>query len=312
MSSRCFVVVMVPVSIVATVLLATVPVMGQAYLTESSCMDSTPAVFHPCALEAAKTFTPPRTPDGQPDLGGFWRTRIAGGSHEDVEEHPRTPDDSGGPTMVVDTPDGKVPIQPWADVRRRENVRRYLQQEAGCMLSGVPATMYMTSLYQFLVTPDYVVIQSEEHHAYRIIPLHERPPVGKDMRLWQGDSRGHWDGNTLVIETTNQAARGWLDQRGRFLTDEARIVERLTLIDANTIHYAATVDDENVYTRPWTLVSVFRRNAEEWVDFWEEACHENNKELMEIFLTDFEVYPGITAREARQLREAWEEQEAQR
>ena len=214
--------------------------------------------------------------------------------------------------MVVDTPDGKVPIQPWADVRRRENVQRYLHQEAACLLSGVPATMYMTSLYQFLQTPDYFVIQSEEHHAYRIIPLRDRPPVGEDMRLWQGDSRGHWEGNTLVIETTNQAARGWLDQRGRFLTDEARVVERITLVDANTIHYAATIDDENVYTRPWTLVSVFRRNAEEWVDFWEEACHENNEELMEIFLSNFDFYPGISAREARQLRGAFEEQEAQR
>ncbi len=312
MSSRFLALVVVPVAIVAAVSLAPVSVIGQSYLTESSCMDSAPAVFHPCALEAAKTFTPPRTGDGRPDLGGFWRTRIAGGSHEDVEEHPRTPDDSGGPSMVVDTPDGKVPIQPWADVRRRENVQRYLHQEAACLLSGVPATMYMTSLYQFLQTPDYFVIQSEEHHAYRIIPLRDRPPVGEDMRLWQGDSRGHWEGNTLVIETTNQAARGWLDQRGRFLTDEARVVERITLVDANTIHYAATIDDENVYTRPWTLVSVFRRNAEEWVDFWEEACHENNEELMEIFLSNFDVYPGISAREARQLRGAFEEQEAQR
>jgi hypothetical protein len=303
MSSRFFALVVASVAIVATV-----PVTGQSYITESTCMDNAPAVFHPCAQEAAKTFMPPRTADGQPDLGGFWRTRIDGGWHEDVEAHPRTPDDSGGPTMVVDTPDGKVPMQPWADVRRRENAQRYLQQEAGCMLSGVPAGMYMTSLYQILQTRDYLVIQSEEHHAYRIIPLGERPPVGEDMRLWQGDSRGHWEGNTLVIETTNQTARGFLDQRGRFLTDEARVVERVTLVDANTIHYAALIEDENVFTRPWTLVTVFRRNAEAWVDFWEEACHENNKELMEIFLTNYEVYPGISGRQARQLRETWEAQ----
>jgi len=284
-----------------------VPAAGQAYLTESSCPDNHTMVFHRCAVEAAQTFTPPRTPDGRPDFGGFWRTRIGVAPFEDLEEHPRTPDDGGGPSAIVDPPGGRVPMQPWADARRKENAAKYLHHEAGCFLSGVPATMYMTSLYQFMQGPDRLVIQTEEHHAYRVIPLGTRPRLGANIRLWQGDPHGRWEGNTLVIETTNLNGMPWLDQRGRFVTEEARVVERLTLVDVNTLHYQATVQDANVYTRPFTIATAFRRNTERRAEFWEEACFENNEELMQTFRRGgLGIYSGIGAAEARELRRAWE------
>ena len=144
-------------------------------------------------------------------------------------------------------------------------------------------------------------------HEYRIIPLNQSPPVGESIRLWNGDSRGRWEGNTLVIETTNLNGKTWLDQRGRFYTEEARVVERLTLIDPDTIHHQATLDDPNVYTRPFTIASPYRRNTEEGFEMEAEVevCYENNETLLEIYRTiGFELYPGISAEEAREAMEA--------
>jgi hypothetical protein len=169
--------------------------------------------------------------------------------------------------------------------------------------------MYMTGLFQFTQTRDHLLIQSEESHATRIIPLTPRPHIGRDIKLWQGDSRGRWEGNTLVIDTTNQRAQVFLDQRGRFYTDEARVTERLTMLDAATIHYQATIDDPNVYTRPFTIAVAFRRNAAPNVELWEEACYEDNTESMEHFRKiGYQVYPGITGADARALRQAFEKQ----
>ena len=115
---------------------------------------------------------------------------------------------------------------------------------------------------------------------------------------------GRWEGDTLVVETRNQNAKYMLDQRGRFITDEARIVERFTLIEDDTIHYRATFDDPNVYTRPFTIAFAFRRNVPE---IWEEACFETNEDPMRLYRANgYRVYPGITGEQAREMKAAWE------
>jgi hypothetical protein len=279
-----------------------VPVSGQGQqvVTKSVCPDDTPAKFHPCALAAAKAFNPPRTPDGRPDMSGYWRRRAQ--AFEDLEEHPRNPDDGGGPSVVVDPADGKVPMQAWADARRRENAAKFLHHNAACVLSGAAGTMYMANIYQFLQNRDHFMLIGEglSAHPFRIVPTDGRPHTGKDLLMWLGDPRGHWEGTTLVIETLHQNGKNYLDQRGRFYTEEARLVERMTMIDANTIHWSATIEDANVYTRPFTIAFPFRRNAVPNTEVWEEACFEDNTEQMQLFRNNgFKVYPGITAREAR-------------
>jgi hypothetical protein len=268
------------------------------------CSDDAPAVFHVCALAAAKTFTPPKTPDGTPDVAGMWRRRST--SHEDLEAHPKTLDDTGGPSVVVDPADGKVPMQPWADAQRKVNATKYVHNNAACFLSGVPSMMYVTSLFQFMQTPDHLVIQTEETHAYRIIPLKQGVHAAPNIQLWLGDSRGRWDGNTLVIDTTHQNGKAFLDQRGRFFTEEARVVERLALVDADTIHYQATIEDANVYTRPWTIAIAFRRdNTQSRLELLEEACHEDNLSLGHLLGAGLALYPGISAKQARERKAAW-------
>lgn len=308
MTNRFFAAAIATAAMATALALATVPAAAQVPQPPSACPDDDPAVFHPCAMTKAKTFNPARTPDDKPDFGGLWRRRIA--AHEDVEAHPKTLDDAGGPSVVVEPPDGKVPMQPWADAWRKGHPEKYIHHNAACFLSGAPATMYITGLYQFLQTRDYFVVLTEEAHAYRSIPLDGRPHIGKDIALWQGDARGRWDGNTLVIETTNQNAIPWLDQRARFYTEEARVTERLTLVDANTMHYEATIDDPIVYTRPWKIAIPFRRNTQEDIELWEEDCYEGDEPIMKHFRNiGLVINRGLTAREARELKAAWEARE---
>ena len=144
-------------------------------------------------------------------------------------------------------------------------------------------------------------------NAWRIIPLTPRPALDSRVQLWRGDSRGRWDGNTLVIETKNQHGKWFLDQRGRFLTDEATVTERITMVDANTLHYQATVDDPNVYTRPFTIAAAMRRNTQPNTEIWEEACFESNEHHMTSFgKVGYAIYPGITAAEAREMKKAFD------
>ena len=172
--------------------------------------------------------------------------------------------------------------------------------------------MYMTGTLQFMQSGDYFLVQGEEAHAFRMIAIDGRPHIGEDIKLWNGDSVGHWDGNTLVIDTTNQNARAWLDQRGRFFTDEAHVEEQFTLIDADTIHYQATIEDPNVYTRPFTFAIAYRRSTNTDYELLEEACYENNELARQMFINvGYEVYPGITGDEARRLKAAWDVEEAE-
>ena len=307
MSNQLLAVITRLATVVVASLLLLRPAVAQRWVAESACPDNAPAVFHSCAMELARSFDPPRTLDGRPDLGGMWRLPFgdAEGAYEDLEEHPGGLDDLGGPTAIVDPPDGKIPMQAWAVARREENPVTYIHHNAACFLSGVPNTMYHGEEHQFLQTNELLVVLSGNAHGYRIIPLDGRPPVGENIRLWDGASGGRWEGNTLVIETTNLNGKSWLDQGGTFYTEDMRVVERLTLIEPDTIHYEATIDDPNVYTRPFTVAFPYRRNAVAGYEIPESACYENNEALLEIYRTiGFEIYPGVTVEEAREASEA--------
>jgi hypothetical protein len=251
------------------------------------------ALFHPCAVARAATFTPPRTPDGRPDLQGFWRGPAYG--TENIEEHPATLDDNGGKSLIVDPPDGKIPYQSWAAAQPSELRARFVDPNVPCFPSAVPRSLYVPTHIEIRQSPAYVVVLFERAHAYRIIPLEtldQRPHVGKDIHLWQGDSRGSWDGNTLVVDVTNQNARQWFDQAANFYTDQVHILERFTLIDPDTIHYQATIEDPAVYTRPWTMAFPLRRNREPGFELIEEACHEGERNTQPLINLGFQIYPG--------------------
>ena len=259
--------------------------------------------FHECALEKAGTFDPPRTTGGKPNLQGYWIHRLAMPfSVEPVTEaEPLTRDPvmpwAIDPGVIVDPPDRRIPYQPWAAEvgRKGQNFEQYIDPRTACATGGVPRAAIQAPS-QLLQREDYVVWLFEDHHAHRIIAMDGRPPMGDDIKLYHGESRGHWDGNTLVIDVTNVNGYTWLDDAGNFHTDAVHMVERLTLIDPDTIHYQITLVDPTAYTRPWTMAWPMVRATEPGFQLLEEACWEGERDLPTFLELGLRYYFGNTWR----------------
>jgi hypothetical protein len=241
----------------------------------------------------SKPWTPVYTPDGQPDWQGFWRANPGGDTYDLTGSKPR-PDynlqGNGVPKpgihRVTGTPDGLIPYQPWAAAHHKDlfdNIDdptkpEYVDTQARCLLEG-PGRVFIHSGFEIIQTPGYIVFLTEQNDEQVIVPLDGTPHVGKDIKLWQGDRRGHWEGNTLVVDVTNVKAKSRLDMSGDFYGPAAHFVERYTRVDDNTIKYEATVTDPETYTQPWTLNIRFQRAHLEdpSYELWEDACHEGER-----------------------------------
>jgi hypothetical protein len=209
-------------------------------------------------------------------------------------------------SLVVDPPDGRVPVRPEAEARRDENLTRstdhpeFMSMWDRCVSRGVPGWVIpagYNNAYQIVQTPGYVVIHAEMIHDARIIPLVLRqaqddpersrrvdapPPLPESIRLLEGDSRGHWEGDTLVVETTNFTDRNWIATsaasgriKGIPQSAALKIVERFTRVALDRIDYEARIDDPAVFTRPWTLAFPLMKDDEYRI--YEYACHEGNR-----------------------------------
>ena len=192
-------------------------------------------------------------------------------------------------SLVIDPPDGRVPLRTEAEVRRdylvehRTDTVENMSVYSRCITRGVPGTMFPQAYnngYQILQIPGFVVIRAEMMHV-RIIPLDAGPHVPGQIRGWMGDSRGHWDGDTLVVETTNFDPKGWISSNasaGRLhavpQSGDLRVVERFRRTDEDTITWQATIEDPDVYTAPWTVEVPFDRRPDYVI--YEYACHEGN------------------------------------
>jgi hypothetical protein len=221
-----------------------------------------------------------RTADGKPDLSGLYQSN-AGGANYGLERHGRdflTPATRG---VVIDPADGSLPYQPWARAERinRELPHRgYDDPTAHCFVAGVPRSMYTPSPFQIVQTPGYVVLLFERI-AWRVIPLDGRAHIPDNIRLWQGDSVGHWEGDTLVVDTANLNGKAWLNEVGDVVSHAEHVVERFVPLDAEKFTYRATVTDPIAYNRPWTIEIPMNRQAEELL---EAACHEDNGDLQHL------------------------------
>jgi hypothetical protein len=142
---------------------------------------------------------------------------------------------------------------------------------------GLPRPQF-NARYKIVQFPGQVVLLYESYQLWRVIPLDGRPRIGPDIKLWMGESRGRWEGNTLVVEVTNLNGKPRIDMIGNFMSDAVRITERFNFIDANTLHYEATIDDPTVFTRPWKLVIPSRRSkVPADYEIYEAACHEGER-----------------------------------
>ncbi len=182
-------------------------------------------------------------------------------------------------TLIVDPPGGKLPMQPWAveeKVSRNLAERGYDDATAHCFPPGVPRSMYIPEGFEVIQTKDYLFMMFERV-SWRIVPLDGRPHLPDYMRLWQGDSVGHWEGDTLVIDTTNLNGKTWLDEGGEIVSYAEHVVERFTPTGPNGFNYEATVADPVVYTAPWTIA--FPVRYEPQFELREAACHEEDHDL---------------------------------
>jgi len=194
-------------------------------------------------------------------------------------------------SLVVDPPDGKVPVKPAAEAKRDYDLAHigdsyeHMSVWDRCITRGVPGRMFpagYNNAYQILQSPGYIVIMSEMIHDARVIPLSGGAHAPAEVRSWDGDSRGHWDGNTLVVDTTNFNGKGWIATsaatgriKGIPQSEALHVVERFTRTGPGTIAYEVIIDDPNEYTKPWKVSIPLTRDAEYVI--YEYACQEGNE-----------------------------------
>ena len=197
---------------------------------------------------------------------------------------------TGQTSLIVDPPNGQAPIRRWASSTKGYRLAhegehyQYMSTLDRCLSRGVPGSMLpaaYNNTHLIVQTPDYVVLQHEMIHDLRIIPLSDRAHIDARIGLWMGDARAHWEGDVLVVETTNFHNRGWLatSGAGRRLkgiptTSAMTVVERYDRVSENTIMWTVTVEDPNVYTARWTISMPL--TAEPDYVIYEYACHEGN------------------------------------
>lgn len=227
----------------------------------------------------------PRTGYGNPDLNGIWQA--LGTAHWDLEGHAAR----SGPVLELGAlgavpagmgvvVGGEIPYQQWALEKKRENQENRLTADPAikCYMPGVPRATYMPFPFQIIQSEDHILIAYEFASATRIIYMKEEFESPADA--WMGHSLGHWDGETLVVDVTSQVPDTWLDRSGNFHTEALRVTERYTAIGPNTLMYEATIDDPNVFTRPWTIRMPLYRRLDENVQLLEFKCVEFVEELM--------------------------------
>jgi hypothetical protein len=189
---------------------------------------------------------------------------------------------------IIDPEDQTIPYTPEMQKKKVEVFTGYMLGPKGdvtkidpmvrCHAQGPPRSNMMLNYngYHIVQPPGYVIILSETNHLYRAILLDGRPHLTKNIGLYMGDSRGRWEGNTLIVDTTNRVDGGWLDMSGSFHSDALYVVERYTLVGPDRIEYEATITDPKVFLRPWKIASFFDKQSAEY-EIYEFACTEGNK-----------------------------------
>lgn len=224
----------------------------------------------------AQTFDPPRTPEGRPDFNGVWQSGSLSAAFN-VEEHGASYGTPAGPSVIVDPPGGKLPYLPGMREKQLYNDQHREEDPVGqCHMHGVPRVMFPPFPLEIVQDGDYIVILAETEHGVRIIPTDGRPHR-ENYSTWNGDSRGRWDGDTLVVDVRGLNGKGWLDQAGNFVGEGATVVERFRMTAKDVITYEATVTNPAVFSQPFTIRMPIRRRPAD-VELLEYGCIEGERD----------------------------------
>jgi hypothetical protein len=257
---------------------------------------------------------PKHRPDGQPDVQGYWVAAVYGMSclknptrgvgcfdAQDGPADPRRPPQQAA-SRIIDTPDGEIPYQPWARQHQQYLLSNYFEPtkpefidpQQLCLPLG-PVRQFTWHDAQIIQYDGYLLFEHEGGHVYQIVPLDGRPHASSKIKLWMGDSRGHWEGNTLVIDVSNENAKGRLSRAGDFSSDKVHNTVRIKFLDANHARFEAVFDDPSTYTRPWTFGFDLNRGIfgggagtkdQSSYEQWEEACHEGVHDIDQSLRSD--------------------------
>jgi len=256
--------------------------------------------------KAAEKTPIPRGPDGHPNFTGTFNP--PGGNVNQfvlLEEHPGGFGVSAGPSLIADPPDGKIPYTAAALAerdRRKRPENHWEDNRYKCILMGNPREMlFGTRMYQ---SPD-LFFRYGEREGLVVTRFATKHELSNSIQLWMGDSIASWDGDTLVIDTTNLNGKFWLVIGGDYLSDAAHIVERFTFINHDTLDWQATITDPKTFTRPWTM-----KFPGPWVRGEgnpaggggaafdaDNACHEGNVDAVHYYNYNKQVKTGKSAGE---------------
>jgi hypothetical protein len=234
---------------------------------------------------ARPAYRAPRAPDGHPNLNGIWQAINT--ANWDIEAH------SAGPSLARDlgaafavpaglgvVEGGELPYKPEALAKKKENYanRLKLDPEIKCYLPGVPRATYQGFPFQIIQGQEHVMLVHEFAGAVRTVYMANQIEAPADS--WMGWSNGKWDGESLVVDTRGFNDLSWFDRAGNFHSDALHVVERFTPRSADTLMYEATIEDPNVFTRPWKMSMPLYRRVEPNAQLLEFRCVEFVEDLM--------------------------------
>jgi hypothetical protein len=233
----------------------------------------------------AASYRAPRTPDGKPDLNGIWQ--VMNTANWDIQDH----DQRQGPLYALGAafsiPPGEgvvvgneLPYQPAALVKKKENAEQWLKldPEVKCYLPGIPRATYMPYPFQIVQTPTRVLFAYAYANASRVVSMNTI--VEPQIDTWMGYASGRWDGESLVVESTGFNDLSWFDRAGNFHSDALKVTERFTPISRDALQYEATIDDPQVFTRPWQMRMPIYRKLEKPARLYRYNCVEFAEEVV--------------------------------
>jgi hypothetical protein len=210
----------------------------------------------------------PRAPDGKPDLSGIWHAVNTAGWN--ILPHQAEQDTPAGLGVVEGN---EIPYTPAAAARQRENYanRATADPVNKCWLPGVPRATYMGYPFQIVQTPNQISILYEYAHTVRNVFMNSPHPKGP-IEWWMGDSRGKWDGDTMVVDVVHFNNQTWFDKAGNHHSEELHVIERYTPIDRDHMQYEVTIEDPKVFTRAWKMSMPLYRRIERNMQILDYEC----------------------------------------
>jgi hypothetical protein len=227
----------------------------------------------------------PRAADGHADLNGIWQA--VNTANWDLQDHParKGPVTALGASFSIPAGLGvvegnEIPYQPWAAAKKKQNADSWLtlDPEIKCYMPGVPRATYSPHPFQIVQSRDRILIAYEFASASRIVRM--TPTEDAPLDSWMGWSRGHWEGDTLVVDVTGLNDQTWFDRAGNFHSEALHVIERYTRTGADHLSYEATIEDPKVFTRPWKISMPLYRRMEKNAQLLEYKCVEFVEELL--------------------------------